>query len=240
MPRWVWIWTAMAALAATTPALASPATIGWITIVDGESTLQRGNERFSAVEGMRVRADDMLTTGSAGQLLRIELDDGKAIDLGPATQVALRPRAVDRDTRRNATAHVIEGWVKVATPIDGSSGAAIASSRLDALHVVGTTIVRVERDESWLFVETGALEAVPRQDGKSGARQTLGEGDSFVVQGGGLGSVSWLMNAKLLSQVPRAFIDTLPRRAQRFAGKGDEFERAAPRAAVRVAVKAPS
>jgi len=228
MPRWLWILTSMMVPATTLlPAASSAATIGWITMVDGSATLARGKDRFVAAEGQRVRADDTIETAEGTQLLRIELDDGKTIDLGPATRITLRPRVGDRETHGGATLALAGGWVKVASP--AGAPAALVSPSLDALRVDGTTVIRAGRSESWMFVESGSVEAVSREGGRSSLRQDLAEGDSFVVQPDGLGSVSWLASSKLLAQLPRAFVDTLPRRADRFAGRGDELERDARR-----------
>lgn len=225
MQRWPWLRSTFALLAVL-PALSMAAPIGVLTIVEGEATVVRDTERFAAVEGLRLRSDDIVSTGDGTRLTRLELDDGKAVDLGPATQVLLQPRALGGD--RAVTLYIAQGWVKLSNPAKTNASAALASARLDVLRITGNTIVRVGKDELWLFAETGSAEALKRRDGKpAGPSQSLRDGDSFVQRGAGVGGVNRLPPADLLAQMPRPFVDTLPRRAARFSDSGVEPTRPA-------------
>src|SRR4051794_39966292 len=63
---------------------ASAAPAALVTIVEGDAVVLRDTQRFAAAEGVALRADDIVSTGSAARLLRVELEDGRTIDLGPA------------------------------------------------------------------------------------------------------------------------------------------------------------
>jgi len=199
---------------------AGPAAL--VTIVEGDAVVLRDTLRFAAAEGQALRADDIVSTGSGARLLRIELEDGRTIDLGPATQLMLLPRALARDGA--PTAYLLQGWAKLTMPAKASAPApaaapaTLATPRLDAARVGGTLIASVAADRLWLFAETGSAELQRRRDGK-GVMQPLKDGDSYLLPAQGPGSLSRTPPAELRGQVPRAFIDTLPRRSARFAGR---------------------
>ncbi len=203
--------TTAALLAAT---LVQAQSIGVVTIVDGGLMVQRGAERFAAVEGQRVQGDDLVTTTDATRVARIELDDGKALDLGPATQLLLQPRALAAEADRAAAALLVRGWLKLSAPWNLTTPAAFVSPRLEAQRVRGVVIAQVDAAESWLFVETGIASAQPR-DGRRAAPYALAEGGSFTqrAEGGLQGTAA---PTDRLARMPRAFFDTLPRRAARF------------------------
>lgn len=188
--------------------------IGVVTIVDGTLVLQRGGERFAAAEGQRVQADDLLATSDPTRVARIELDDGKTLDLGPATQLLLQPRALAADDEGGATAMLVRGWLKLSAPWNLTSPAALASPRLDAQRVRGVVIATADKTESWLYVESGVAAAQPR-DGRRAAPYALAEGGSFTQRADG-GLQSTANPVERLARMPRAFFDTLPRRAARF------------------------
>jgi len=199
---------------------AAPAPVAaMVTIVDGDATVLRDTGRFAAAEGLRLRADDIVSTGTAARLVRIELDDGKTLDLGPSTQLMLLPRALARDNGAGPTAYVLQGWVKLTVPAKSATPAALATPRLDVARVAGTLIASVAADPLWVFAESGSVELQRRRDGKATPLQALADGDSYVLPASGPGSVNRMPPAELRGQVPRAFVDTLPRRAERFAGR---------------------
>src|SRR5688500_12480666 len=68
------------------------ASIGMFTIVDGDALVMRGALKFAASEGLPVFADDIVHTGEATRIARIELGAGGALDAGPNTKIWLRPR----------------------------------------------------------------------------------------------------------------------------------------------------
>jgi hypothetical protein len=205
-------WIGVAVLLAAAVVQAQP--VGIVTIVDGGLTVQRGGERFAATEGQRLQADDLVATGDGTRVARIELDDGKTLDLGPATQLLLKPRALAADEERAATALLVRGWLKLSAPWNLTTPAALVSPRLEAQRVRGVVIAQAEPAETWLFVESGIASAQPR-DGRRAAPYALAEGGSFTQRADG-GLQSQAAPADRLARMPRAFFDTLPRRAARF------------------------
>lgn len=214
------VWGRLAAvlgLAAAGPFGAlSAAAAPLLTIAEGDAVVMRDTLRFAAAEGQALRPDDIVSTGSATRLLRIELEDGRTLDLGPATQLMLLPRSLVRDGA--PTAYLLQGWAKLTMPAKAPAPGTLATPRLDATRIGGTLIASVAADRLWLFAESGSVDLQRRRDGK-GLVQALKDGDSYLLPAQGPGSLARTPPAELRAQVPRAFIDTLPRRTERFAGR---------------------
>ncbi len=223
-----WFRLATAALALLPLAAAAASGIGVITIADGDVTLLRDTERFAASEGMRLRADDILATAEGARLVRVELDDGKLLDLGPATQLMLQPRALAREGERSATAYLAAGWLKMSALANATGPGALAGPRLDALRVGGTVIAHAAPELTWLFVESGVADAVIHADGHRAAPQSLRDADSLLQRGAGAPEAGRLPPQEMLAKMPRPFVDTLPRRAARFADKPVEPSKGSP------------
>ncbi len=189
---------------------------GLVTIVDGEAAVLRETQRFAAAEGLRLRADDILRTGDATRLVRVELDDGRLVDLGPSTQLMLLPRALVRDGA--PVAYLLHGWAKLSGgPKDL---AMLATPRIDALRIGGTLIAGVSAGSTVLFAEAGSAELqARRREPRAPSMLPLAEGDALLLPATGAATRSRLLPPALRPQVPPAFVDTLPRRAERFAGR---------------------
>lgn len=191
--------------------LAAP--IGIVTIADGEAGVVREAQRFAAVEGLRLRDDDIVRTGAGTRLLRIELGDGTALDLGPATELMLAPRAAGRLGERAALLYLARGWLKVSTGANGATG--IASPLADLRRIDGTAVMRASPDALLVFVEAGQARVA---EAGSDAAVAVADGDAFVRRAGETAAAARRPPADLLNGLPRAFTDSLPRRAVRFAG----------------------
>lgn len=193
---------AVATTLALLPALAGAAPLGLVTIVDGGGlALLRGSQRQAAGEGVRLESDDIVRTGEATRLVRLELADGTTLDLGPATELLLRPQALPGP--RAALLYLQRGWLKVGAADAGG----IATPQGDLARVAGSTVLRVTPQALLVFAESGRAEL---------ARDTLREGDAWVRRDGGAGSVQKRPPADLLEGLPRGFADPLPRRSARF------------------------
>src|SRR5690606_28925558 len=85
-------------------------------------------------------------------------------------------------------------------------------------EVARDVVVSVRGDAVWLFAESGAVTAAPRQGGKALAPLALKAGEFFerAADAQGKAVVAPRPTAAFLQQVPRAFRDTLPRRAALF------------------------
>lgn len=192
---------AVAALALL-PALAAAAPVALVTIVDGgELTLLRGTQRLAAGEGVRVQADDIVRSGEATRLARLELADGTLLDLGPSTELLLQPQALAGP--RAGLLYLLRGWLKVGA----ADAAGIATPQGDVARVAGSAVLRVGPRALLVFAESGRVEL---------ARDSLREGDAWVRREGGTGRVEKRPPADLLEGLPRGFADALPRRSARF------------------------
>lgn len=203
-----------ALLAALLPGVVAATTIGLVTIVDGEVAVLRDAQRFAAAEGLRLRADDIVRTGSQTKLVRLELGDGTTLDLGPATELMLRPTA--RLGGRASLLYLARGWVKVGTGAGSVAGAgegagSIAAPQLDVPRVAGTAVLHVAPQAALVFAETGTVDLDDRV--------RLRDGDAWVRRAGAAGSQLKRPPADLLQALPRAFVDSLPRRSARFEGR---------------------
>jgi hypothetical protein len=196
-----------------------------LTIADGPAQLLRGALKFDAVEGLALADDDIVRTTTATRVARIEFADGRALDLGPATQVLLlSERAAHAQGWVGATAVVLQGWAKL------SAGAAV--SRLVLAHGVvvgdgrGVLLVHSAADGAALaFAESRSLALVPR--GAGGAELSLREGESWSRDAA---SAAVRVTPRLtgLREVPRALADTLPRRAALWDGRALDATGGAP------------
>ncbi len=194
---------ATATLVALLPALAGAAPLGLVTIVDGSAlALLRGSQRLAAGEGVALQADDIVRSGTGTRLARLELGDGTTLDLGPDTELLLRPQALPGP--RAALLYLLRGWLKVGA----AEAAGIATPQGDLARVAGHAVVRVTARSMLVFAEAGRVEL---------ERDTLREGDAWVRRDGGTGSVQERPPADLLEGLPRGFVDPLPRRSARFA-----------------------
>lgn len=198
------------------PAVAWPAPIGVLTIVEGEASVLRESRRFPAVEGLRVLPDDLLHTGADARLVRIELAAGGVLDLGPSTRLLLHPRFPAGE--RPAPAYLASGWLKAAAPRGDGKAPGIASSRFDVGELAGTVVLLASRERVVAFAEAGRATIVERRDDTALRTHALREGDAYSQRAMRDGAVAPRLPADVAAQMPRAFADSLPRRAARFDG----------------------
>lgn len=203
-------------VAALLPAWSGAAPVGLVTIVDGEAAaVLRGTQRHAVAEGLRLQADDIVRTGAGTRLLRLELADGTTLDLGASTELLLQPGAALGG--RAATLYLARGWLKIgAKPGDSDGVGGIAAAGFDLGKVSGGTVVHLAPQALLVFVESGAAELGERGEGRAGNAQVLRDGDAFVRRGSAPGAVLKRPPADLLQDLPRGFVDSLPRRAARF------------------------
>lgn len=200
----------LVALTALWPAWCTAASVGIVTIADGGLDLVREARRFAAVEGVRVRDEDIVRTGNATRLVRIELTDGTALDLGPDTELMLQPRAGGRLGERAGALYLLHGWLKVSTAKDAVTG--IASASVDLRSLAGTAVMRVAPEATLVFVEAGQA----RMAEPDTARElSLADGDALVRRAREAAITARRPPTELLQGLPRAFADSLPRRAAR-------------------------
>lgn len=203
------------ALLGALPAWCAAASIGIVTIAEGEASVVREAQRFAVAEGLRVRDEDIVRTGPDARLVRLELADGSALDLGPDTELMLQPRAAGRFGERAATLYLMRGWLKVASGAGALTG--IASAAADLHTLAGTAVLRVAPEAVLVFVESG--QARVSEPDAATPEMALAEGDAFVRRGRTAPTSARRPPADLLQGLPRAFADSLPRRTARWQAR---------------------
>lgn len=213
MPRLNLIKTLLAWLAL--PACCAASNVGMFTILDGDAMVLRDTRRFAAAEGLHLRDEDIVRTGANTRLARIEFADGTVLDLGPGTELLLQPGALT-GTRR-AALYLARGWVKLTLAAGRASEVGgIATPRFDLPRLTGTAVVRVSPQSALVFVESGRAEIEERAAGLAVGVRSLGDGDAWTLEGAAGGTLLHRNPDAALRDMPRAFADSLPRRAARF------------------------
>ncbi len=214
---------------ATPPARSAETSLGVVTIAEGELMVLRDTREFTAAEGVRLRTDDIVRSREGTRLARIELDNGTVIDIGPATELLLQPRAFGSSAERGVSLYLLRGWLKLASAAGQAAPATVlAMPQLGVARLAGSVVVHVTPQASLVFVETGKADVSERADGQSTAAHSLKDGDAFAARAGQAGAVLRRPPADLIDGLPRAFADSLPRRAARWqnrvteAGAGNE------------------
>lgn len=217
------LFAALLLVLATLPAHGSETSLGVITIADGELVVLRETREFTAAEGQRLRADDIVRSRDGTRLARIELDDGTVLDIGPATELLLQPRAFSGGAERGLSLYLLRGWLKLGTaPAQGASTTVLAMPQLGLARLSGSVVVRATPQASLVFVETGRADVFERADGRPASPQTLKDGDAFAARAAEPGALLRRPPADLIDGLPRAFADSLPRRAALWQGRVTE------------------
>lgn len=194
--------------------------IAMVTIVDGGSVLIRGAARLSLAEGVRLAKDDIIETGVQGRLVRIEFTDGGTLDLGPDSRALLAPQLPASRSKSPAHAYLLQGWAKwtAAQPPATPTAGVLLSAALDA-SATGRTVVALLGDDSFAFVEAGETVLAERRAGRALAPTPL-KSDQFYAR---LGEAKPVLAKRptpaFIQRVPRAFLDTLPTRAELLKAK---------------------
>ncbi len=214
------LYAALLIVLAMLPAHGAETTLGVITIAEGELVVLRETREFAAAEGLRLRSDDIVRSRDSTRLARIELDDGTVLDLGPATELLLQPRAFSTATERGLSLYLLHGWLKLATaPSKGASNVVLAMPQLGLARLTGSVVVRATPQASLVFVETGRADVFERADGQPAGPHTLKDGDAFAARAAQPGALLRRPPADLIDGLPRAFADSLPRRAALWQGR---------------------
>lgn len=207
---------ALVAFGQVPPAAASAAQpMALFTIVEGEVAVIRESRRLRAAEGMLLLAADIVQTEGEPALVRIELIDGGAIDLGPATAAQLAPRYSDPGGERAGLVYLMQGWLKLGSGPRLSA----ASARADLVDLQGTAVLHAGEGSLQIFMESGRGRLLERFDGRPAQAHALAEGETFLRRGGDAGVVTRRTVPQLLQAMPRPFTDILPLRAAAFQGR---------------------
>lgn len=192
---------------------------GLVTIVDGEAQLLRGVAKAAVAEGLRLAPGDIVETAPAARVVRLELDDGLAVDLGPATRLQFVPRLTGDAARRGARLYLLQGWAKLSAPAAPVEGTLLASASVDLVALKRSVVIAVTGAELFLFAETGDVGFVERSGNRAGPVLTLKSGEFHARSGSERPSSGGRPTPAFLQRVPKAFLDTLPSRARQFAAR---------------------
>ncbi|MEP7295409.1 MAG: hypothetical protein ABI702_04415 [Burkholderiales bacterium] len=214
------LFTALLFTLVLTPVHAAPAPIGLFTIVDGDVVVVREAHSFAAAEGVSLLDQDIVRSREGTRLARIELDDGTLLDLGPSTELLLQPHAVLAGAEGGSAVYLLRGWLKVTTAAaNGPTAVGLTTPRIGVARLAGSMVMAVQPQSSLAFVETGHADALERGGAKPGTAQALNDGDAFVLRAAAPAMLARRPPADLLEGMPRAFADTLPRRAARWSAR---------------------
>ena len=217
------LFAALLLVLAALPAHGAEPSLGVVTIAEGELVVLRETREFPATEGLRLRADDIVRSRDSTRLARIELDDGTLLDIGPATELLLQPRAFSGGAERGLSLYLLRGWLKLGTaPAQAASTVVLALPQLGLARVSGSVVVRATPQASLVFVETGRADVFERADGQPAGPHTLKDGDAFAARATLPGALLRRPPADLIDGLPRAFADSLPRRAALWKGRVTE------------------
>lgn len=200
-----------------------------LTIADGPVELLRGAARHAAPEGLALAGDDIVRTGTATRVARIEFADGRVLDLGPDTQaLLLTDAAASAHGLPGVAAVIAQGWAKLSAPPAAQAGAALparlaAPDLLVSAPAAGSLLLQVGAEgRALVFAESRAATLSRRARPGGGTPPTdarLREGEAWLRHAGDSdGSVSTGASLPALREAPRTLADSLPRRAMRFAG----------------------
>lgn len=215
---WVAVWACLLGL--ISPAAGAAAPVGMFTIVEGGDVIVvREAQKFRATEGLRLAVEDIVHVGAKARLARIELADGTTVDLGPGTRLMVQPRSFGPQSARPAQIYLATGWVK-ATSADATAQAApagIASLDFDVLNLQGSAVIHATEDATRVFLESGRAEVAERRNGRALTQHKVRDGQVYARKAEDAGSVRAGAPADWVAQMPRGFMDSLPRRSARFA-----------------------
>ena len=187
-----------------------------LTILQGEATAIRETTRLALPEGTPLLAEDIVETPVRPGLARIEFADGVSLAIGPGGRVLLAPRL--KGGRGGARAYVLAGWAKLEVP--KGVEASLLTPRLDFStdpQARGVAVLAVLGERTQLFAESGRLEM--RRPGSPQQAIASGEMFSVATTAGSTPEALKRPDKSFVQAMPRAFMDPMPLRAARFAGK---------------------
>ena len=178
-----------------------------LTLLQGEATVVVGARAYVAVAGARLGSGAIVQTDAKTSLLRLEWSDGSLVDLGPATQIMIRPPV---PLPRTALIYVLQGWVKHSQP---AVLAGQLSAAFDVAPFKGVLVSHVDGDVTTLFSESGGEKLTGR---RGGVALALGAGQAAVDQPGFAPRTQPRPPSGWLQRIPSSFRDTIPSRLSNF------------------------
>jgi hypothetical protein len=199
-----------AALVAAGSAVAADVA-GTVTILEGEALITRLAGRLRAAEGVRLQIGDIVETGDAA-FVQVELVDQTVLQMGARSRVMVGGPVRYKAER---TLYALGGWFKLSNARkDGNVRAfEFRSPGIEIGLLPGVVVMQLKPNEVTLFAERGDLKLVERPGGTAvGVRQ----GQTYRRAGSPRGTVSGSAPAALVAEMPKAFRDSLPLRADKY------------------------
>ncbi len=214
----VWFLTMLPALALAAVPVAT------VTILDGDApTVIREASKLMLAEGVRLYAEDIVDAGAKTRLLRIEFSDGVILDIGPSTQLLLAPRLAGERGKRPVKAYMLQGFAKLTAPKGATAAATLTSPAFDAGGLSRDVVLLVQPDESYAFAESGDVTLLERGIGKDAGKEVgnhrLKSGEFYARTGDNRAAVGARPAQSFIQRLPRAFLDTLPSRAELYKAR---------------------
>lgn len=185
---------------------------GTVTILEGEALITRAASRVRAAEGVRLQIGDIVETGEA-TFVQAELTDQTVLQMGAKSRVMVGGPVRYKAER---TLYALSGWFKLSNARkDGNVRAFdFRSPWVEIGLLPGVVVMQLKPNEVTLFAERGDLKLVERPGGTAvGLRQ----GQTYRRSAGSpRGTVGGSAPAALAAEMPKAFRDSLPLRADKY------------------------
>lgn len=189
--------------------------VATLTMKMGTATVIQGASRVAAVEGMRLSAEDIIETGDSTALVRLEMDNQMVIDLGPSAKLVLQPKWPGGVV---AGGYLLQGWVK-ATPStkEMSTRPLLITPFVELLTGSGEVVVHSNPQQTEVFSPAAQAKLLWRA--KQNQKLQVDKGHYVALKASGTLPAAGRPESSFIQTVPRPFMDTLPRRMDKFAGK---------------------
>jgi hypothetical protein len=183
------------------------------TIVEGRVVVIRGLERFDADNRSRLEGDDLVQTGADG-FMKVEFDDGTAVEIGPTTLARIDHPA---HVRGNCAAlYLLSGWIKVVNnKPDGPRQDGICAAGLSVAAVTDAVVLQAEDGAASVYVEDGSARAIDRRAADAGPVELRRGAYLVMTPGHPLAALDHPVKP-FYDAVPRLFRDGLPSRYAAF------------------------
>jgi hypothetical protein len=186
-----------------------------VTILQGKATVIRGISQSDVPEGMRLLADDIVRTEN-DTFLRLEYADQSWLELGPGTELQLRPLNSRRAKRPGL--YLMHGWLKMEGKPGADAALGIAVPGADVTDISGVLVVHLETPSLVVFAERGTARWVDRAPHGAGVI-SLKNGDFLLTDANSQPKVQNRPTAQFLAALPRSYRDTLPARYSIYANR---------------------
>jgi len=215
-------WALAVALVGATALAAAAEGSAIATIVEGKPSVIRGLVRFDVAEGLRMSANDLVRTGD-GAFVRIEYEDGTAVEVGPSTLAQINYPSVRKSGC--SALYLLSGWMKlISDKPDASHKNGICAPGIQVTDVSGSVVLLIDTETSALFVEDGKAQAIDRR--KPGSKTfALKRGNYLAITPDHPPTQLERPVPAFVDAVPRLFRDTLPKRYAQFQGRPPAVQR---------------